>query len=730
MPGLKKSFARITGALGAHPRLLAGGALVALSLAALAAGVGLGTWKNICRDCPSVAQIHVWEPQQSTRILSHDGRLIAELFQERRTPVSLEALPRYVPQAYIAIEDRRFYKHGGFDFLGIGRAVVELVLTRRKSSGGSTLTQQLARHMFQEELGFEKRFKRKLKELRVALELEQVYSKEQILEGYINVVNYGRGHHGIESAAQWFFGKAATEINPAEAALLAAVINLPEVYSPFRNPELALKRRNLVLSLMGREGFLSREEVERWKQEPLPTEPNNGDAGDLAPYFVEWVRRELDDRYGADLYRKGYRVYTTLDIDMQRLASAAMQKGWARIEGQGNFRHPKYADVMAKGGHSQEGRTPYLQGMFIATEAATGEVRAMIGGRDFKDSKFNRATQALRQPGSVFKPFVYTAAIASGIPASHVIDDAPLMLPQADGSTWAPRNFDREFMGPMTLRDALKKSLNIVTVKLAMEVGIETVAQLARRMGLETPIPRVPSMALGAADVIPLQVTEAYGAFATQGVKTRPHAILRVEDAEGHVLWEPKVEQERVLEPNVAAIATTMLRDVVDHGTAANSVRGRGGSNLPYTIPAAGKTGTTNDGTDVWFVGFTPDLVGAVWFGFDLPSKIVPNAQGGTYAAPVWGEFMRGVYVGEQALRPVPEAWPVPSDVITRRVDRETGKLASEWCPQQRSYTEYFLPGTEPTEACDAEAPGLFGTPLRGFRVAPPPLPDSSGARH
>lgn len=708
-----------------HPGLYAGAALLFLTLISLGAGLALGSWRNVCDDCPSIAQIYVWEPQQSTRILSHDGRLIAELFQERRTPVSIDALPGYVPQAYIAIEDRRFYEHNGFDIRGIARAAAGLVAKRRISGGGSTITQQLARHMFQAELGFEKKFRRKLKELRVSLELERVHSKDAILEAYINQVNYGRGHHGIESASRWMFGKPATEIDPAEAALLAAVINRPEYYSPFKNPDKALERRNLVLTLMGREGFLSAEEVERWKGEPLPTEPHEYESSGLAPYFVEMVRRELDNRYGADLYRRGYRVYTTLDIEVQRLAQEAMEKGWKRIESQKGYKHRKYAEVVGQGGSGDEGRSPYLQGMFVALEAQTGEIRALVGGRDFNDSKFNRATQAMRQPGSIFKPFVYTAALASGIPASHIIYDSPLMIEQADGTVWAPRNFSPEFNGPMTIRDALRRSNNIVTIKLAQEVGIETVAQYARKMGIETPIPRYPSIAIGAADAIPLQVAEAYTPFANHGLRTHARAILRVEDADGRVLWETKPEQERVIDPLPAAIANDILRTVVDHGTGYHA-RNPALGNLPYSVPAGGKTGTTNDGTDIWFVGYTPDLLAAVWFGFDLPQEILPNAQGGLYAAPVWGEFMRNVYVGDEPLRPTPEPWEMPEELVIRKVDRSTGKLATEWCPQDRAYDEYFIPGTEPTEGCDAETPGLFGVPLRGVRM-PPPEPDSLG---
>jgi len=707
-----------------RPGLYAGMIVGILALISLGAGLATGSWRNVCDDCPSIAQIYVWEPQQSTKILSHDGRLIAELFQERRTPVSIDALPDHVKQAFISIEDKRFYGHRGYDPRGIARALVELVLTRRKSSGGSTITQQLARNMYQQEVGYRKDFGRKLKELRVALELEKVYTKDQILEAYINQVNYGRGRYGIESASRYFFGKMATELNPAEAALLAAVINRPEYYSPFENPDHALARRNLVLSQMTGEGYLSRTEFERWSAEPLPEQPNLEGSGGTAPYFVEMVRRELDRRYGSDLYRRGYRVYTTLDLEMQEIAEEAMERAWERIESQGHYRNPKYADVIAEGGSEHEGRTPYLQGLFIALEPESGEIRALIGGRDFNDSKFNRATQALRQPGSVFKPFVFTAALASGIPASHIIYDSPLILEEADGSSWRPRNFTPEFGGPTTLREALRRSVNIVTIKLGLEVGVESVAQLARRMGLRTPIPRVPSVSIGAADVIPLQMAEAYTPFATHGVRSTPRAIIRVEDSDGRVLWETKPEQERVLDPLVAAVATDMLRTALDNGTG-YSVRNPAVGNLSYEVPAGGKTGTTNDGTDVWFVGFTPDLLAAVWLGFDMPRQIIPNAQGGLYAAPAWADFMREVYLGESPLRPIPEPWEMPDELIIRQVDKVTGKLATEWCPQDRAYTEFYIPGTEPTEGCDADgSPGLFGVPLRGLRDLEPPESD------
>ncbi len=713
--GQKRRFA----ALRAHPRLTAAGVIILFSLIAMGGGLALGSWRNICHQCPSIAQIHVWEPTQSTKIFSHDGILIQELGIERRTQVALDQLPPYVPQAFIAIEDRRFYEHNGFDLRGIMRAAVGLVMNRRISGGGSTITQQLARNMFMQ-VGMEQSFGRKLRELRVALDMEQVYTKDQILEAYINQINYGSGHWGIESASQWMFGKSATVIAPHEAALLAAVINAPERYSPFKHPDRALRRRNLVLETMAQQGFISRGEAERYKQAPIPEEPYTNEAGGLAPYFVEWVRGILDDRYGPDLYRRGYRVYTTLDVELQRRAVEAMENGWRYIEGQATYTHPTYDEVRQQGGAAAAGETPYLQGAFVAMEARTGEVRAMIGGRNFGDSKFNRAVQARRQPGSVFKPFVYTAAIASRIPASRVIFDAPYVEEIGD-TVWAPKNFGGTFAGPVTLRDALRRSINIVAVKLGREVGLETVAQYARRLGIETPIPRVPATAIGAASVIPLQMAEAYTAFANHGVRVRPRGILRVEDAEGNVLWETEPERDAVLDPLTAAVVTDILRQVVDGpgGTAVSAVRGRGENHiLPYDVPAAGKTGTTNDYTDVWFVGFTPDLLAAVWFGLDRPTTILPNATGGGHAAPVWGQFMRSVYVSEDSLpplRPLPEPWTMPTELRALEIDAETGLLATEWCPLDRSrvYTEYFLPGTQPTETCELEPGGLFRAPIR-----------------
>jgi penicillin-binding protein 1A len=720
---------RISGAwsvVRSRPALAAGIVAAIIGLTSLVAGVAVGSWSAVCRDCPSIAQIYVWEPKSATQILDRKGRLIAELFNERRTPVQIETLPDYVKYAFVAIEDKRFYHHHGFDPQGFLGATVKNILRGRRPAGGSTITQQLARWMFAEQIGFERRPTRKLKELKVAIELENVYDKDAILEAYINQVNYGSGHNGIESASQWFFGKPAVELDPAEAALLAAVINLPETYSPFKHPDRARSRRNIVLRYMEDQGYLADGAAERWIQEPLPEAEHGNEDGAIAPYFVEWVRRMLDDRYGSDLYEKGLHVTTSLDLDMQRYARMAMDSGWARIERQPGFRGPKYADVKAEGGSKGASETKYLQGMMIVMDPPTGEIRAMIGGRDYEDSKFNRATQALRQPGSTFKPFVYTAAIASGIPASHVIDDSPVMLDQPDGSVYAPKNYDPDFRGPLTLRDALKSSINTVAVKLGLEVGLETVAQTAHQMGIRTEVPPYPSTSIGAASVIPIELMEAYTVFANTGMRAGPRAILRVEDAEGRLLWETFPETELVMDSSVIAIARDMLRTVIDHGSGAPS---RAPDLLPYEVPAAGKTGTTNDATDIWFMGFTPDILAGVWFGFDRPRTILPRAAGGVYASPVWGHFMHQLYYGEAPIFEKPAPWPWPSAITTRVVDDKTGELASSWCPPDQAYEEHYLPGTEPTDLCRPST-GLFGGfPLRGMRRDTLDVQDTMPAR-
>lgn len=721
----RRPASRVRGWAACVPRSVR---LTLLFLGAGLAGATAGAWRNLCNDCPSIAQIYSYEPSLTSKIYARDGRLIDEVGVERRTPVSLADLPPHVPQAFIAVEDRRFYGHRGLDWRGIARAALEVARTRSLSGGGgSTITQQLARNMWTERLGFEKRIVRKLKEWQVAIALEGAYAKDEIIEAYMNQIGLAHGWYGIQTASRNYFGKNATDMNPAEAALLAAVANRPERYTPLRHPEAARGRRDLVLSLMGREGFLTDAEVARWQAEPVPTERAQTVATP-APYFVEWVRGIVDDRFGNRLLNTaGLRVHTTLDLEMQMAAEAAMEGGWSRIEGWAGYPHPTYQEFADSAG-DDPATLPYVQGSFVAADPATGHVMAMVGGRDFAHSEFNRATQARRQAGSSFKPFVYTAALQSGLPASELVLDGPVVLDEPDGTVWRPSNYNPEFAGWITMREALVRSINMVAIKVGMQVGLESVAETARRMGIRTEVEPFPSTTIGAAEVVPIQMLEAYATLATLGERVRPFPILRVESADGAVLWEPRPEKERVLDPAVARLAVSLLEDVADQprGTGYTGVRLI--ADLPREVPVAGKTGTTNEGGDIWFVGFTPNLVAAAWFGVEQPVPIVDGATGGRFASPVWGRFARRVYYGsppaadvpaglaadslaaepaledQPALLPVPKRWPWPAGVISRRIDRKTGLLASRWCPDADAYTERYLPGTEPTAVCDRQS--------------------------
>ncbi|MDX1396710.1 MAG: PBP1A family penicillin-binding protein [Gemmatimonadota bacterium] len=704
--GTVRAWDATVGRLGPRGRY----ALVVTVLAtgALGAGLAWGTWVHICDDCPSIAQIYAFEPKEATQLFAADGSLLAELAVERRTPIRIEDLPPHVYNAFIAVEDRRFWSHSGVDLPRTFRAFVDFVLNGFDGSnvgGGSSITQQLAGAMFSGSV--DRRditVTRKLREMRVAYALERAYEKQEILQAYLNQINFDR-IYGIEAAAQRYFGKRARDLNLPEAATLAAIPRNPRGYNPTVNPERAIGRRNLILELMARQDLVRREDAEAAKAFPLELD-DGASTPQTAPYFVEWVRQILYDRYGTDIYDRGFRVYTTLDPAVQSAADSALAARLTELERSSAYRADATyeetrawpADSLAavsRGGAEM----PYVQGMFIALDPRTGDIRALVGGRDFEDSEFNRATQAIRQPGSVFKPFVYTAAIASGIPASEVIWDAPTIIENPGSDPYAPRNFDPEFNGPTTLRRALAKSLNVVAVKLGQRVGEESFAQMATRMGIRSEIPRVPSAAIGAASVTPLEIASAYTTFANLGVHVEPRPILRIESKEGRVLWESTINREEVLDTQVAWVMLSMLRDAVDRGTGQSAVRLR--SAIPYEIPVAGKTGTTNSATDTWFVGFTPDLVTVTWVGLDLPGRFFVGATGGGTSAPVGAAVLADYYTRHDP----PEAWPRPESLLERVVDETTGLLATQWCPVDLVYREIYLPGTEPTETCDVHGP-------------------------
>jgi penicillin-binding protein 1A len=616
-----------------------------LLLVGFGLGLGYGSWTRVCAGhaCPSIAVLDDYRPQQTSKVYAVDGRLITELGLERRTLIRLEEMPPALRQAFLAIEDKRFYQHHGIDFSRVLGALRANLLSLSWGQGFSTITMQLARNVFPDRISREKTLTRKVKEARVARELEETYTKDRILELYLNQIYLGNGAYGVETAALRYFGKSSRDLNVAEAALLAALPKAPERYNPRRHPSRAIQRRNVVLELMRQQGYLPAAASEEWQAYPLTLSARQ-DYGDVAPYFVEWIRQTLDARFGRDLYERGLRVYTTLDLDIQQAAERALENQLEVIENgaYGRFPHRSFAQYLGAANAGAEGRstTPYLQGAMVAMDAETGAIRALVGGRDFDDSKFNRATQALRQAGSTFKPFVYSAAIRAGHSTTEMLEDAPISLPQPDGTVWEPVNFEENtFHGMTTLRTALALSINLVTIRLGLELGAEAVVEEAHRYGLTTPVPAVPAMFIGSADVIPLEMVSAYTAFANLGVRSAPIAILRVEDPQGKVLWQPQPRRERVMAPDQAFVMNDLLRDVVRVGTASGAVKRTG-----FTLPAGGKTGTTNDFTDVWFIGFTRELVAGFWMGFDQPQTIKQGAQGGIFVVPAWGAFMREVY--------------------------------------------------------------------------------------
>ncbi len=683
-------------------------------------GAAVAAWTLVCRGgaCPDPRQLDQFAPRQTSKLYAADGRFISEIGLERRTLVQLKEIPTVVRDAFIITEDKRFYEHHGIDWVRVFGAAAHNVVSRGFGQGFSTLTMQLARNIFPEKISREKTLIRKLRETKIAFEIEALYPKDKILELYLNQIYLGNGAYGVETAAQRYFGKSVRDVNLAEAATLAALPKAPERLNPRRYPDRAIQRRNTIIALMRNEGVVSDSGARLAQAYPLDL-AKKSESGELAPYFVEWVRQQLEEQFGEKLYSDGLKIFTTLDIDIQQAAERNLERQLRAIEAGkwGAWKHPTFEQYLSRSLSDSEGNesSPYLQGALVAMDPRNGAVRAMIGGRDFDDSKFNRATQALRQPGSTFKPIVYADAIHSGLSASHLLDDSPLTLPQFGGTDWTPQNYDLKFMGILPLRQALYLSRNLATIRLGIELGPQSVIEMGRKLGLTTPIPPYPSIFIGSADVYPLEMIAAYSAFATLGVRTAPHGIVRVEDAKGHVLWEGVPLRYDVLSREEAWLMVSMMKDVLSKGSAA-SVGASG-----FKIPAAGKTGTTNDYTDVWFIGYTPDLLAGVWMGFDRPQKIQANAQGGRLAAPAWTSFMTEVY----QRRPHPPDWPRPEAIITRQIDDSTGLLRNPYCPVALVTNEYYIEGTEPTKECDVHTPTGTVSPFDTLIVPQLKIPGS-----
>ena len=663
--------------------------LFLVAAAALAAPASARA-QNSVRVAPpagQTAEVEAWQivPQpQSSLVFGRDGSPVGEIGRQFRTSVPLRTLPRYLANAFIAVEDQRFYQHDGVDLIGVASAIKGKIFGQRRG-GASTITQQLVGNMHPDIIDRrDLSLGRKLREQSAAREMEKHYTKDQILEAYLNQVDLGHNWFGVDAAARHYFGKSASRLSLAEAATLAALPKSPVLYDPTRFPERSKTRRDLILGLMADQGYITRELADRARNEPIVTAP---DAGMSAPsqYFVDAVRQAAQHA-GIPVANGGYRIYTTLDPALQRAAVAALVDGTLRVEARPGYRHAKYADALKT-------HAPYLQGAVVVVDPTSGDVRALVGGRNYASSPFDRVF-ALRQPGSAIKPLVYAAALSDSIPPNAIVPDTALSIPMPSGPNYQPGNADGQFLGPMTLHEALVRSRNPVAVQLGMRVGIDTIAALAQRLGVASPMALVPSSAIGASAIRPLELVTAYTAFANLGSVAQSRLITRIDDPTGRTAYAgPAAPLTPVLDSRVAFMIRRMMQDVADRGTGAAARQA-----VPSAIPVAGKTGTTNDNADVWFVGMTPDLVGAVWLGFDQPATIAPGAAGGSLAAPIWGQMIARYYASLGSSAPsLASAWDaVPPGLVYAELDRETGAIADSTTPPARRYVEFFLPGTEP----------------------------------
>jgi penicillin-binding protein 1A len=742
---------------------------------------------EITTDLPPVDQILRYQPPAATRVYAEDGTLIGEFFVERRYLVPLSRVPQHVRAAFLAAEDADFYRHRGVDLVSIGRAMLTNLLRHQVVQGGSTITQQVVKALL---LTPERSYERKLKELVLALRLETKLDKDDILYLYLNQIYFGAGAYGVAAAAREFFDVDVGELTIAQAALLAGLPQAPSRYDPQRRLPQAVTRQRYVLNRMYEEGFLSLDQYAAASAERLVIVPRRPATYVAAPWYVEHVRRLLEERYGDTApYQLGLHVYTAVDPRTQRAAEETLRKGLRELDRRQGFRGPirhidprkvegflareaaqaepaggpkrgvvlearpqgllirtasargflpatgltwgtnrlapsrfRPGDVIAVTVTEGEGdavrfaldQEPQVEGALVAIVPYTGQVKAMVGGYDFRRSQFNRAVQARRQPGSAFKPLVYAAAIDHGYTPASIVLDAPIALDNGSQPPWMPRNFEDRYYGPVPLRYALARSLNTVTVRLVDAVGIGDLLAYLPRFGLRGPLPRNLSIALGSAEVTPLELVRAYGVFATLGKRFEPIFITRVTDLNGTPLefggTRPRFEP--AMRPATAYVMTSMLQTVVQHGT------GRRAAALGR--PAAGKTGTTNDTHDAWFIGFTPDLLAGVWVGFDSERSLGKQETGGHAAAPIWTEFMKEMLEGHPAVD-----FPMPEGVTLTQIDRASGLRAVSG---SHAELEVFIEGTEPSQYAsapeddeaetDAEA-DEEGGPAPSLEVAP-----------
>lgn len=757
-------------------------------LTACVLGILLGAYIAIRQNLPSISWLEEFEPNIITSIYSDEGEVVGEYAIEKRIEIPYGEIPDVLKKAIIATEDPRFYSHHGIDFLGILRAVKEDIKIRKRLGrlhGGSTISQQLVKRLF---LHPRQTIRRKLKEALLALQLEKKYSKQEILTLYCNTFLLGQsnGAWGVEAASEFYFGKRALELNLEEAAMIAGIFRGPARYDPYKNRDEAFGRRNHVLRRMLEAGYIAEEEYEEARLKPLNVLPLRRRDTGFAAYFNEEVRRYLADNYGSDaLYRRGLKVYTTLNPALQRLAEEVLQEGLRTLDkrqgwrddkrnllGEGvedfeglknnfldswlkpSFRDGEIVEGVVLSVTSQEAsvrvkdylgklanddiawtntnnlrnlikrgdvihvkikkmdeekkeliasldQEPLLDGAILAIEPQTGQIKALIGGYSFKRSEWNNVTQALRQAGSAIKPIIYTAALESGFSPSYIIIDEPTdFIDKWSGEPWTPPNYDGKYKGAITLRKALEESRNIPTAKLLQFISPQKGVDYCRKFGITSSIYPFISLALGSFEVRLIELVSAFSTFPNKGIRIKPYFIERIEDKDGNVLEKSKIESEEVISPQIAYMMTSLLQGAIQRGT------GQLARDLEW--PLAGKTGTTNDFSDAWYIGFSPSLCVGVWVGHYGRVSIGERQSGAVAALPIWKEFFRRVIedkkkkmeeYGEGSL--VQEEFEVPPNLSFVEVDYKTGLLAGPFC----LYTikEVFLPGTEPTRFCTPE---------------------------
>ena len=671
----------------------------------------------LSRDLPSLEQLENYDPDLVTRIYSADGKVLNELFVQKRVFIELDKIPEHMQYAVVSSEDRRFFDHWGLSMRSIARAVMINTLSLSYRQGFSTLTQQLARNLYKS-VGFEDSILRKVKEMITAIQIERTYTKDEILEMYLNTVHFGHGTYGVEAATKRFFGKESKYLTIDESALLVGLLPAPASYSPIHHPDRAIRRRNTVLRLMRDQGYIGKGEHEENRARTLETVLEVPKRG-TAPYFTEYVRRVLekqDTALGINIYRDGLKIYTTLDSRLQTIAEDAVLKTVRDDQERLNKRlynnREEFEDLayltiyeedsikMMLAGEGQlykDLRDKLLvQSAFVALDPNTGGILAMVGGRPDYHDQYNRAVQAKRQPGSVFKPFVYTTALDNGYPVTEQLLNQPVVLniQNMDGTwvKWKPQNYDGSTGGLTTFREGLRKSMNLISVRMVQQdiAPADQVKQTAKRMGINTDIRAVDAIALGTSEVFPIEMVSAYSALSNMGVYSKPFAITKIEDRYGNIIKEYYPDRKEVLSEETAYLMTSLMQTVMDRGTG-GSARWK----YKFNRPAAGKTGTTQGWSDAWFVGFTPQIAAGCWFGVDdFKVPLGPGQDGSRAALPAWARFMKAAH--DTLGLPV-EKFAKPSGIEDNEICSVTKKLPLPACPVEK---EIFKSGTEPTQKC------------------------------